>query len=292
MSIVITGASGQLGRLVAAAVLERTDPRRVVLVTRDPSRLDELAQRGVEVRAGDFDDPSTLPAAFEGVDRSLIISADRIGVRVPGHKAAIDAAAAAGARSIAYTSGVNPSHSNPIVVATDHRESEEHLRRARPGWTLLRNSIYTEILLHAAGAALATGRHVHNEGDGRVSYVARADCAAAAAAVLTSDGHDGRIYDITGPAALSAQDVAALFADLGGRPVEALPVDDDAFVAGLVEHAQMPEPVARAYATFGIGARRGYSAAVSDTVLELTGTAPTTAHEVLAAHRDVFGAHA
>jgi len=292
MSIVITGASGQLGRLVAAAVLERTDPGRVVLVTRDPSRLDELAQRGVEVRAGDFDDPSTLPAAFEGVDRSLIISADRIGVRVPGHKAAIDAAAAAGARSIAYTSGVNPSHSNPIVVATDHRQSEEHLRRAGPGWTLLRNSIYTEILLQAAGAALATGRHVHNEGDGRVSYVARADCAAAAAAVLTSDGHDGRIYDITGPAALSAQDVAALFADLGGRPVEALPVDDDAFVAGLVEHAQMPEPVARAYATFGIGARRGYSAAVSDTVLELTGTAPTTAHEVLAAHRDVFGAHA
>src|SRR4051812_28668168 len=291
MSIVITGASGHLGRLVADLVLERAEPDRVVLVTRDPSRLTEFAGRGVEVRAGDFDDPSTLPAAFQGVERALIISADQIGVRVPGHKAAIDAAAAAGATSIAYTSGINPSHSNPIVVAADHRASEEHLRTAGTGWTMLRNSIYAEIVLQSAGPALETGRHVHNEGDGRVSYVARADCAAAAAAVLTSDGHDGKIYDVTGPAALSAPDVAALFADLAGRPVEALPVDDEAVVASLVEHAQMPEPVARDYATFGIGARRGYSAPVSDTVRELTGTAPTPAQAVLAAHRDVFGAH-
>src|SRR4051794_38412027 len=241
MRVAITGASGQLGRLVAEAVLERLAPSDVVLLTRDPSRLAALQERGAQVRAADFSDPPSLPAAFDGVERVLLISTDRIGERVPGHRAAIDAAVTAGARSIAYTSGVNPSHSNPIVVATDHRETEEHLRLSGAGWTLLRNSIYAEILVQSAGAALATGRHVHNDGDGRVAYVARADCAAAAAAVLTSDGHDGKTYDITGPAALSAPDVAALFADLAGRPVEALPVDDEAFVAGLVEHAQMPE---------------------------------------------------
>jgi NAD(P)H dehydrogenase (quinone) len=292
MSIVITGAAGHLGRLVTDAVLQRAAPEQVVLVTRDPSRLKEQEQSGVELRAGDFSDPSSLPAAFKGVDRALIISTPEIGTRVAGHRAAIDAAAAAGAGSIAYTSGINPTHSNPIIVAADHRETEEHLRASRIGWTMLRNSIYAEILLQAAGPALATGRHVNNEADGRVSYVARADCAAAAAAVLTSDGHDGKLYDVTGPDALSPDDVAALFAELGGRPVEALAVDDDAFVAGLVEHAHLPEPVAQGLATFGIGARRGYSAPVADTVLELTGAAPTSVRDVLAGHQEVFAARA
>ena len=290
MTIVITGASGQLGRLVAERVLERTEPNQVVLVTRDPSRLADLAARGTQVRAGDFGEPASLAGAFEGVEKALIISTHEIGARVPGHKAAIDAAAAAGAASITYTSSINPSHSNPIVVAPDHRETEEHLRAAGTGWTMLRNSIYADMLLQAAGPALATGRHVHNEGDGRVSYVARADCAAAAAAVLTSDGHDGKMYDVTGPDALSAADVAALFAELAGRPVEPLAVDDDAYVAGLVEHAQLPEPLARGLATFGIGARRGYSAPVSDTVRDLTGVAPASVREVLAAHAEVFAA--
>jgi NAD(P)H dehydrogenase (quinone) len=292
LSLVVTGASGQLGRLVAEALLERTDPGRVVLVTRDPSRLADLASGGAEVRAGDFSDPSSLPRAFEGAERVLVISTDQIGVRVPGHRAAIDAAAAAGASWIAYTSGINPTHSNPIVVATDHRETEEHLRASGSAWTMLRNSIYTEMLLRGAGAALATGRYVHNQGEGRVSYVSRADCAAAAAAVLTSDGHDGKIYDITGPDALRADDVAALFAELGGKPVEAIAVDDDAFAAGLVEHAGLPEAAARAYATFGAGARNGYSAAVSDTVRELTGDEPRPVRQVLEAHPEEFAASA
>jgi NAD(P)H dehydrogenase (quinone) len=283
MSIVITGASGQLGRLVAEAVLERADPSQVVLVTRDPSKLSDLADRGADVRAGDFGDRASLDSAFAGATKVLIVSTDQIGVRVPGHKAAIDAAAAAGAQAIAYTSGINPSDSNPIIVARDHRATEEHLRASGVAWTMLRNSIYTEVLLAGAGAALATGRHVTNEGDGRVSYVARADCAAAAAAVLTTDGHDGREYDITGPEALGAPDVAGLYAELSGRPVEPVLVDDDAYAAGLVEHAGMPEEVARAYTTFGIGTRRGYSAPVSSAVADLTGRQPTSARDVLAA---------
>lgn len=280
MSIVVTGASGKLGRLVAEAVLGRT--RDVVLVTRDPSKLGDLAARGAEVRRGDFGDPGTLASAFAGATKVLVISTDRIGERVPGHKAAIDAAVAAGARSIAYTSGINPSDSNPIVVMSEHRASEEHLRASGAGWTMLRNGIYAELLAASASAALASGRHVSNDGDGRVSYVSRADCAAVAAAVLTGDGHDGKEYDITGPAALSAHDVAALYTELGGKPVAAVLVDDDAYVAGLVEHAGMPEPVARAYATFGIGARDGYSGPVSTTVADLTGRAAVSASEALA----------
>jgi NAD(P)H dehydrogenase (quinone) len=285
LTIVITGASGQLGRGVVESLLTEhgVAPADLVLVTRSPDTLADLAAEGAQVRHGDFDDPASLDSAFAGADKVLIVSTDRVGTRVPGHKAAIDAAVAAGARWLAYTSGINPSDSNPIAVMWEHRQTEDHLRAAAPGWTILRNSVYTEILIAGADVALASGAHVTNEGDGRVSYVSRDDCAAAAAAVLAAEGHEGRIYDITGPESLGAADVAALYAELGGRPVHVIQVDDDAFTDGLVEHAAMPRPVAEVYASFGTGTRRGYSAPVSDTVLRLTGRPPKPARDVLAA---------
>jgi NAD(P)H dehydrogenase (quinone) len=167
----------------------------------------------------------------------------------------------------------------------EHRQTEDRLRAVAPGWTILRNSVYAEILLRGAQAALASGSLVTNEGEGRVSYVARDDRAAAAAAVLATGGHEGKVYDITGPALLGAADVAALYAELGGRPVEVVQVDDEAYAAGLVEHAGMPEPVAAVYASFGTGTRRGYAAPVSDTVLRLTGGSPKPVRDVLAASR-------
>ena len=290
MTIVITGASGKLGRRVAETLLadHGVAPADLVLVTRSPDKLADRAAQGGQVRHGDFDDPASLPSAFAGAEKVLIVSTDNVGTRVQGHKAAIDAAVEAGAPSIAYTSGINPSDSNPIGVMWEHRQTEDHLRAVAPGWTILRNSIYAEILLGGAEAALATGSHVTNEGDGRVAYVSRDDCAAAAAALLATDGHEHKIYDVTGPASLSAADVAALYAELGGRPVEVVQVDDDAYAAGLVEHAGLPRPVAELYATFGTGARLGYGAPISDTVLRFTGRPPKPAHDVLAANIGVL----
>jgi NAD(P)H dehydrogenase (quinone) len=285
LTIVVTGASGQLGRAVTERLLtdHGVTPGELVLVTRAPDKLTDLADRGAQVRQGDFSDPRSLELAFAGADKALIISTDAVGTRVAGHKAAVDAAVAAGARTIAYTSAINPSDSNPIGVMWEHRQTEEHLRATAPGWTMLRNSIYAEILLMAAEPALATGTHVTNEGDGRVSYVSREDCAAAAAAVLAGDDHDGRIYDITGAEGLTAAEVAELFAELGGRPVQVAHVDDETYAAGLAKHAGMPQPVAEVYASFGTGARRGYSAPVSDTVLKLVGRPPKPVRDVLAA---------
>ncbi len=274
MSLVISGASGRLARAVIAAL----DPSQLILVTRDPGVLDVP---GAQVRHGDWEQPETLEAAFAGGEKLLLISGPKVGERVPGHKAAVDAAVAAGIRSIAYTSIVNPSDSNPIVVAAEHRATEEHIRASGAGWTMLRNSIYTDLQAGSLQTALATGRHVANSGAGRVSYVARDDCALAAAAVLRSDGHDGREYDITGPEALSAHDLARVFSDIAGKSVEAVLVDDEAYAAILVEHAGFPEPVAKAYTTFGTGARLGYSASVSATFKALTGREPTTVREVL-----------
>jgi NAD(P)H dehydrogenase (quinone) len=285
VSLVITGASGHLGRRVTDILLgeHAVAPADLVLVTRSPDKLAELAAGGAQVRHGDFEDPASLQTAFAGAEKVLIVSTDRVGTRVPGHKAAIDAAVAAGARSIAYTSGINPSDSNPIGVMWEHRQTEDHLRATAPGWTILRNSVYAEVLLGGAEAALATGSHVTNEGDGRVAYISRDDCAAAAATVLATTGHEGKIYDITGAVSLSPADVAALYSELGGRPVEVVQVDDDAYTAALVEHAGLPRPVAEVYASFGTGARRGYSAPVSDTVLRLTGRPPKPVRDVLAA---------
>jgi NAD(P)H dehydrogenase (quinone) len=254
------------------------DPGTLTLVTRDPGAIDVP---GAQVRHGDWDRPDTLRAAFADGEKLLLISGPNVGERVPGHKAAIDAAVAAGIGQIAYTSIVNPSDSNPIAVAAEHRATEEHLRASGAGWTMLRNSIYADLQVNAMQVALATGTHVANSGGGRTSYVARADCARAAAAVLASDGHDGCEYDITGPEALSAQDVAALFSELGRKTVEAVLVDDGAYAQGLVDHAGLPEPVAKVYATFGTGARLGYSAPVSTTFEELTGRAPQTLRDVL-----------
>jgi NAD(P)H dehydrogenase (quinone) len=282
MSIVITGASGQFGRVAAEAVLEKTAPSDVVLVTRTPDSLADLAARGAVVRRGDFDDPASLPAAFEGGEQLLLISTDRVGDRVPQQQAAVDAAAAAGVRSIVYTSILNPSDSNPAAVAAEHRATEEHIRARGLGWTFLRNGIYADLLPYTAAPALASGTLLSNDGDGRTSYVARDDLAQAAAVVLTSDGHDGKSYDLTGPEALGAKDLAALFAEVGGKPVEPVFVDDEAWIAAMVEHAGMPEPGARLYSTFGIAARQGYFAVVSPTLEQLIGRAPKTVREVLA----------
>jgi NAD(P)H dehydrogenase (quinone) len=281
MSIVITGASGQFGRATAEAVLDRVDASKVVLVTRTPDALADLAARGAEVRRGDFDEPSSLPAAFAGGDELLLISMDRAGDRVPQQQAAIDAAAAAGVGRVVYTSILNPSDSNPAGVAAEHRATEERVRARGLGWTFLRNGIYADLQVHSGAAALAAGTLLTNDGDGRTSYVARADLALAAAVVLTSDGHEGKTYDLTGPEALGAADLARLFAEAGGRPVEPAFVDDDAWVAAMVQHAGMPEPVARLYSTFGIAARQGYFAIVSPTLEELIGRPRTTVRELI-----------
>jgi NAD(P)H dehydrogenase (quinone) len=281
VAIGISNASGQLGHLTADLLLERIDPGDLVLVTRDPSRLADYAGRGVAVRRGDFDDPDSLREAYAGVDALLLISGADVGRRVAQHSAAIEAAKDAGVSRVAYTSIVNPSESNPAAVAEEHRGTEEALRASGLDWTMLRNGIYADMQLDGVQQAIASGRHVHNGGDGAVAYVARADCAGAAAAVLTGSGHEGKNYDVTGPELVSGADIAALASERGGVPVEAVAVEDEAYVAGLVEHAGLPEWLAQFLASFGRAAREGQLAVRSDDVEKLTGQAPRSLRDLL-----------
>jgi NAD(P)H dehydrogenase (quinone) len=181
ISIVITGASGQLGRLTAELVLARVPASEVTLNTRRPEALSDFAGREARGRQADFDRPETLADAFAGGER-LLISADVVGRRVAQHRAAIEAAREAGVRHVAYTSYLNPVEENPAVITPDHRDTEEALRESGLAWTALRNAFYAEYQVPAGAQAIATGQLVHNNGEGKTAYVSREDCAAAAAA--------------------------------------------------------------------------------------------------------------
>jgi len=284
MSIVITGASGHLGRSVAETVLGLVSPSEVVLTTRRPESLSGLAARGADVRRADFGRPDTLAEAFAGGERLLLISTDAVGTRVAQHRAAIAAAKEAGVRHVAYTSYINPVADNPAVVTPDHRETEAALRESGLAWTMLRNALYAEYQLPPGAQAIATGRLFHNNGGGRTAYVSREDCAAAAAAVLTVDDNKKAAYDITGPEPLGQDDVAALLTEVSGRPVEAVALDDEAFVRGLARSG-MPEPAAWAVASFGRAIREGYIGEASSAVENLTARPPRTLREIFEAHR-------
>lgn len=281
MTVAVTGASGHLGRRVADLLLGRLDPTDVVLLTRTPDALAGLAERGAVVRHADFEEPSSLVDAFAGVERALLISALDLEHRAGQHRAAIDAAREAGVRHVAYTSIPTP-EDNPAAAAPSHLATEQALRDSGLAWTFLRNNLYAEFQVPVVERAIGSGQLVTSAGDGRVAYVSREDCAAAAAAVLVGDGHENRAYDITGPDAIAPQDLAALATELGGRPVEIVPVDDDAAIAGMVA-AGLPEPVARTLSTFPVSAREGFLGTVSRAVEDLTGTPPRSLRDVVRA---------
>jgi NAD(P)H dehydrogenase (quinone) len=290
MSIVVTGASGQLGRLVAEELLERVPADELILVTRHPDALAQLAERGATVRHGDFDVAESLPQAFAGGERMLLISTLSIGRRVQQHRAAIEAAASAGVRHIVYTSFPKPEPDHPVgPIATEHGETEAVLHDCGLAWTVLRNATFAELQVPPGTLAVAGGKLYTNAGDGRLASVSRRDCARAAASVLTGEGHEGKTYDVTGPEALSQNELADLLAEVSGRPVKLVPVGDRTLTWGLTR-AGAPKHVARAIVAFGKAVREGYYDVVDPAYMQITGSAPRSLRDVLIAHRgDLVG---
>jgi NAD(P)H dehydrogenase (quinone) len=283
----VTGASGRLGRRVAEHLLEGIDPSQVGLLTRAPDALSSYADRGAVVRYADFDEPTTLSEAFSGADRALLISALDFERRSAQHGAAIEAAKVAGVRHVIYTSIPEP-EGNPAAAAPSHLATEVAARESGLAWTFLRNSLYADFQVPVVAQAITSGQLVTSAGEGRVAYVARDDCAAAAAAVLTQDDHEGKTYDITGPEAIGPKDVAALAAELGHRPVEVVSVVYEALVAGMIE-AGVPEAAARIGVSFVVAAREGFLDRVTSAVEDLTGKPPMSLREVVVAAREEAG---
>jgi NAD(P)H dehydrogenase (quinone) len=283
MPIGITGGSGQLARLTADKLLEQIDPSELVLVTRNPDKVQQYADRGVSVRRGGFDEPAGLPQAFAGIDRLLIISTDDFTNRIAQHRAAVEAATQADVGHLLYTSIPNPTDANVAIAVESHRATEEAIFASGRDWTILRNSIYADYQVPTLTGAIESGQLVLNNGDGACAYVTREDCAAVAAVALSGDGHAGKLYDVTGPELLTMADLAAIASEVSGVQVEAIAVDDEAFAAGLAEHAGLPSEAAAGYATFGRAIREGQLAALSTVVRDLTGHEPQSLRELFAA---------
>jgi NAD(P)H dehydrogenase (quinone) len=285
MSVIVTGAAGHLGRLAAEQLLERLAPEDVVLVTRRPEALRELRARGADVRYGDFDDPASLRDAFAGGGRMLLISTDAVGRRVRQHRAAIDAAATAGVGHVVFTSIVNPVAGNPIGAnAWEQAMTEAILHRSGLAWTVLRFGSFAELVLPPAATAVQNHRLITNNGDGRLVPISRRDCAEAAAITLTTDGHTGKTYEITGPQALSATDLAELYADLSGQPVRVLQLSDMMLTRVLLGIGT-PMPIARDITAFGRAVRQGYFDVVDPAFQRLTGRSPVALRDVLIGQR-------
>jgi NAD(P)H dehydrogenase (quinone) len=285
MKTLITGASGQLGRMVALQLLEQAPAEEIILVTRRPNALADLAERGAEVRYGDFDDPESLGAAFAGADRMLLISTSNIGDRVTQHRSAIAGAAAAGVKQVVYTSLINPVEGHPTGdVADEHRATEDLLVESGLGWTILRYGAFADLQVPLGAIAVEYGKLVSNAGDGRIAPISRHDCAAAAVAVLTSDGHESKVYDVTGSEALSQADIAELVSEVSGRPVEVMPIGDRR-LAWALKRLGAPKAVARAIVDLGVATRESYFDVVDPAFESLTGRRPLSLRDVLINHR-------
>jgi len=262
--IVVTGAGGHLGRLVVEGLLGVAPAGEIVAATRRPEELTDLAERGVHVRHADFDAPETLKSAFAGADRLLLVSSDAVGRRAVQHQAAIDAAAGAGIRLVAYTSVLH-ADVTPLIVAPEHKATEEALIASGLPYTLLRNAWYTENYEVAIRGAVDSGLIIGSAGEGRVASATRADYAAAAVAVLTTPGHENKTYELSGDTAWSYTDLAAEIARAAGRDVTYRNFTPEGHRAALLD-AGLPEAAADVYVSFDRDIERG---ALADTPGEL-----------------------
>lgn len=253
--IVVTGASGQLGRLVIEALLQTVPASQVVAAVRNPAKAGDLAARGVQVRQADYSQPATLDAAFKGADKLLLISSSEVGQRAAQHRAVIEAAQRAGVKLVAYTSILH-ADSSPLGLAAEHQETEALLRASGLPFVLLRNGWYTENYAGGIRAALAHGVVLGSAGAGRIASAARADYAAAAAAVLTQADQAGRIYELAGDGSYTLAEFAAEIARQSGKAVVYQDLPEADYKAALLS-VGLPEGLAGLLADSDVGASRG-----------------------------------
>lgn len=280
--IVVTGANGRLGRHIIERLLATADAKRVGASTRDPTALSDFAARGVTVRRADFDDADLTARAFEGATTLMMISThDANDIRLRQHKNAVDAAMRAGVERLVYTSFARPEPANPFSFATLHRQTEEYIAASGIAHTILRNGSYADTLERSLPAARASGRIEWPSKEGKVAYVARADIADAAVTALTDAAHAGKIYHLTGPEALSADDLARLIGERVGRSVEIVAIPEEAYAEKL-RAAGAPDYAVESAVTAFRSIARGFLADVTDDVEHLTGHPPRTVKDVLA----------
>lgn len=252
MTIAITGATGHLGRQIIAQLRQHIPATDIVALVRSPAKAADLA---VATRQADYTQPATLEAALQGVDTLMLISGNEIGQRAVQHANVITAAQRAGVKHIVYTSLLR-ADTSPLNLAPEHVETEKMLKASGIAWTILRNGWYSENYTASIPAALELGAFYGSAGEGKIASAARADYAAAAVAVLTSTGHEGKTYELAGDQAYTLADLAAELSARTGRQIPYVNIPEADYAAALVK-AGLPEGFAAAIASWDTGAAQG-----------------------------------
>ena len=271
--IAVTGATGQLGALALEALLKNVNASELVAIVRNPAKADGLAQKGVNVRKADYTDQAAFTAALAGVDKLLLISSSEVGQRAAQHRNVINAAKAAGVKFIAYTSLLH-ADSSPLALRLEHVETENMLAESGIPFTLLRNGWYSENYLASAPAALQHGVFIGAAGDGKIASATRADYAAAAARVVSEEGHAGNVYELAGDEAWTLSELAAELSKQSGKPVVYQNLSEADFAAAL-KSAGLPDAFADLLADSDVGASKSGLFDDSRTLSKLIGR-PTT----------------
>ncbi|MBS1207795.1 MAG: NmrA family protein [Proteobacteria bacterium] len=253
--IVVTGATGQLGRLVIQSLLTRLPASQIIAAVRHPERAADLAELGVQLREADYTKPATLDAAFKGAEKILLISSSEVGQRTAQHKNVIEAAKRAGVSLLAYTSLLHADHS-PLGLAAEHQATEALLKASGVPFVVLRNSWYTENYLASIPPALQHGAYIGSAGEGRIASAARADYAEAAAVVLTLADQAGKIYELAGDESYTLAEFAAELSKQAGKTIPYVNLSEADYKAALLG-AGLPEPLAALLADSDVGASKG-----------------------------------
>lgn len=252
--IVVTGATGQLGRLVIASLLKKVPATGIVAAVRNLDKAGDIAALGVQVRYADYTLPSTWDEALKGADKLLLISSSEIGQRIDQHRTVIEAARRAGIKLLVYTSVLH-ADSSTLGLAAEHRETEALLHASGVPFVLLRNGWYTENYTAGMPAALAHGNLYGCAGNGRISSAARADYAEAAAMVLTADNQAGRVYELAGDTSYTLTELAAEISHQSGKNIGYVNMPESEYKALLIK-VGLPEPIAELLANSDAGASR------------------------------------
>jgi len=271
--IAITGATGQLGQLVIEELLKTVPASQIVAIVRNPAKADALSQRGMVVRQAGYTDQAAFTTALNGVDKLLLISSSEVGQRAAQHQNVINAAKAAGVKLIAYTSLLH-ADTSPLGLHVEHVETEKALAESGVPYTLLRNGWYTENYLASVPPALEHGVFIGAAGEGKIASATRADYAAAAAKVISEEGHAGKVYELAGDSAWTLSELTAELSRLSGKPVAYQNLSEADFAAAL-KGAGLPAGLADMLADSDTGASKGGLFDDSRTLSKLIGR-PTT----------------
>lgn len=271
--IAITGATGQLGQYVIESLLKTVPASQIVAIVRNPAKATALSQQGITVRQADYSDEAALTAALQGIDKLLLISSSEVGQRAPQHRNVINAAKAAHVKFIAYTSLLH-GDTSPLGLADEHVATEKMLAESGIAYALLRNGWYTENYLASAPAALEHGVFIGAAGEGKIASATRADYAAAAARVISEDGHAGKTYELAGDAGWTLSQLAAELAKQSGKKVVYQNLSEADFAAAL-KGVGLPAGLADMLADSDTGASKGGLFDDSHTLSKLIGR-PTT----------------